>query len=796
MLVSSSIPNLVNGVSQQPAALRLVTQCEEQVNGYSSVVEGLRKRPPTKHIALLIADPAPTNAFQHVINRDRNERYIVLITDGDLRVFDLEGVEKTVAFPDGKDYLTAANPKESFRCVTVADHTFVANTTIQTAMDDTDLTPTRPAEALVNVKAGNYGKTYKLTVKVGSSTYTVSKQTSNTDPLDIDTVKIATDLTTSLGSTLPSGFTATRYGNAIHIQGDQDFSISGEDGYNGNAMFVAKGVVQRFSDLPAFGPEGFVVEVAGDQTSSFDNYYVKFEKKDANDSSGVWRETVKPGIKFKLDESTMPHILVREADGTFTFKVAEWDGREVGDEEQAPEPSFVGAAIADIFFYRNRLGLLADESVVFSRAGEYFNYWPTTVTAVLDSDPVDVAVSHVKVSILRHAVPYNESLLLFSDQTQFRLKAGDLLTPKTAAINATTEFEASPRVKPVGAGTSVFFVVERGQFSSVREYFVDPDNDSNDASDITAHVPKYIPGNAFKIAASTNEDVVIVLSEDDPGGLYVYKYLWAQGDTGGAVQKLQSSWSRWTFGEDATLLNADFVQSELFLIVKRPGGIYLEKMSLEAGATDPMSTWQIALDRRITDEECGTITYDEESDTSTFTVPYDEAGTLQVVTRRDAFHPDAIPGVEIEVVTQGVGELTVRGDVRGTPFFVGLKYAMEYTFSQVFYREASPGGGTSSVSGGRLQLLYFTVTFDKSGYFRAEVTPVGRATRTYVFSPRVAGASETILGEPIIISDEFRWPIYSRSNQVVVKLINDSFLPSRFLSAEWEGQYTIRSKRV
>ena len=52
-LVSRSIPNLVQGVSQQPEVLRLTSQASEQINGYSSVVEGLKKRPPTEYVAKL-----------------------------------------------------------------------------------------------------------------------------------------------------------------------------------------------------------------------------------------------------------------------------------------------------------------------------------------------------------------------------------------------------------------------------------------------------------------------------------------------------------------------------------------------------------------------------------------------------------------------------------------------------------------------------------------------------------------------------------------------------------------------
>ena len=72
-LVSRTIPNLVQGVSQQPEILRLNSQATEQINGFSSVVEGLKKRPPTNYIAKL-SGSSLSNSFIHTINRDTNER--------------------------------------------------------------------------------------------------------------------------------------------------------------------------------------------------------------------------------------------------------------------------------------------------------------------------------------------------------------------------------------------------------------------------------------------------------------------------------------------------------------------------------------------------------------------------------------------------------------------------------------------------------------------------------------------------------------------------------------------------
>ena len=80
-LISTSIPNLLNGVSQQPDTIRLPNQAETQENGLSDVVYGLGKRPPTIHVAKLNSDTFE-NSKVHFINRDSTERYTVLINNG------------------------------------------------------------------------------------------------------------------------------------------------------------------------------------------------------------------------------------------------------------------------------------------------------------------------------------------------------------------------------------------------------------------------------------------------------------------------------------------------------------------------------------------------------------------------------------------------------------------------------------------------------------------------------------------------------------------------------------------
>jgi hypothetical protein len=95
---SGIIQNFINGVSEQPAAVRLPTQVEAQVNAYSTVVRGLLKRFPTRHVAKLSGFD-PTSAYLHTINRGATERYEAAFrTDGIDVVSLVDGASKTVNF--------------------------------------------------------------------------------------------------------------------------------------------------------------------------------------------------------------------------------------------------------------------------------------------------------------------------------------------------------------------------------------------------------------------------------------------------------------------------------------------------------------------------------------------------------------------------------------------------------------------------------------------------------------------------------------------------------------------------
>ena len=812
-LISTTIPNLIGGVSQQPYTIRMASQCEVMENCLPSVVEFLRRRPATRHIGKIMNGHI-TDAAVHIIDRDSSEQYVAVLADNDIHVFDIEGNRKTVNFPEGKAYLTMDHPNVDAAFMTINDYTFLLNKTVKVGMLNTT-TPTRVPEALVFIKQASYATDYHVVLDGVTFSHTTYKDDNrrasdgleftsangydmnNTAALDAQRYKlsssvIAQDLANKINA--HGAFTCHVVKSSLWIlrKNNAAFSAQVSDSRSNTQLSITTDRVQRFSDLPVVAPNGYTTEITGDQSSSFDNYYVKFETNTGIwFDTGVWVETAKPGIKNSLNPATMPHALVREADGSFTLKTLTWGKRGCGDEEAAPDPSFIGRRLSAIFFYRNRLGLLASESCILSEAGEFFNFFPTTVTTLVDSDVIDVAASHTKAANLYHACAFSEGLILFSDQTQFLLEHDDSLSTKTVAVKPITEFECSVKAAPIGAGKNIFFATGRGAWAGVREYYVEEDSSLTDATDLTSHVPHYIPADIHKLVGSTNEDCLLALSTEDRHSVALYKYFWNNQD------KLQSSWSKWMFTGE--VLSAAFLNSSLLLVIQYNDGVYLEVMSLEPGYTDAHSPFEYTIDRKITEGDILSIEYDEPTKRSTLTFPYDLSGEPLVVSRygppanHALLHP---PGVSHVVTSYSDNEAVVEGDMRGRVFLAGVKYNSRFRLSPQIIREESGNSGKLAVTEGRLQLRSMTFTYGDTGYFEVRVTPEYRETDIRVFTGRLLGHGGNVLGQPVVPSGTFRVPILSRAETTTIEIQSDSFLPFQITSAGWEGFYHIRSRRV
>ena len=816
-VISRAIPTLLRGISQSSDALKQADHADIQDNADSNPVLGLSKRSGSQFLAT-VGNSTLGNVHIQTINRDATEQYVAIFSNGDVKVFELDGTEKTVNKPDGTNYLNTSDPRSVMKTVTIADFTFVVNTSITTAMDTAvSNSASNITQAIIFIKQATSKTTYSVTV----DGVTVTDDTTGNDPLSTDTV--ASDLAGGLNSGL-TGFTIARNGPVIHIKKNDgsNFSIDGNDSQGNTKMTIIKDTVQQFTDLPNVSPNGYVVEIVGDEGTAFDNYYVKFTTNNGNAfEEGQWQETVEAGIPFKFNYDTMPHVLIRQADGNFRFArvdgdtytisgtdftLPQWGERVVGDLVSSPNPSFIGNKINNVFFFRNRLGFLAADNVILSTVSEFFNFFPETVISVLDTEPIDVAASHTKVAILKHAVTMGEKLILFSEQTQFVLSSSaDNLTPSTANVLVQTEFESNAAAQPVGSGSSIYFLTKKGSFAGIREYIIAGGQQIQDAANTTIHVPRLIPSGIFKMAVSNNQDILVLLGTENPNKLYVNRWLYGEG-----FSKALNAWFTYTLNSNRSILNIDFIGTDLILVIEEANGVTLEKIPFETNFREPNAEFEYHLDHKVTEATSGvSVAYNSATGISTFTVPYRLRANMNVVGRYLASNEtstfvDAQGNTKTLVSGQALtttnttdgstSTITATGDFRNSKFIIGEPYEMHYRFSK--QRLTQGGGGASELISGRLQIHHFYIKYEDSGFFQVEVTPENRDTSLHKFTGRLLGAASASIGQINLDTGTFKVPIMSKSDRVSIDVKNNTFLPTLLASAEYEGVFHMRSRRT
>lgn len=330
MLISQTIPHLLNGVSQRPGTARHPTQLSSLVNGHGTLVSGLMKRPPAEYLGKLQASTTGWDSlFAHAVNRDDNERFLVTIANGSLKVFDMTagGAEITVEDRSGGSYLSGAS--NGYRAVTIGDDTYIVNRSKTVVMDTAYKESIQTPYALVTVEQSHFSTKYEILINGETvARYTTPAMSSAQAAELVSTDKIAEELALQFGAstesssgwsffhsdsdTLGQAFTCARFGSTLHIYttaSGADFDITVRDGLSDQGLYLIKGECQSFEDLPVRAPNGTKVKIVGDFREDQDDYWVEFDAGETGDEIGVWRECPAPGSQYRLKRSTMPHRL-------------------------------------------------------------------------------------------------------------------------------------------------------------------------------------------------------------------------------------------------------------------------------------------------------------------------------------------------------------------------------------------------------------------------------------------------------------------------------------------------------
>jgi hypothetical protein len=306
----------------------------------------------------------------------------------------------------------------------------------------------------------------------------------------------------------------------------------------------------------------------------------------------------------------------------------------------------------------------------------------------------------------------------------------------------------------------VYFATPAGAGTGIREYYVDVDSETNDAAEISAHVPTYLKGKPLAISAAANEDMLILQTNEDRSTVFPYRYFWS------GREKLQSSWSKWTFGGD--VLGIEFDQTDIFFVIQYGSKVALERMNLSNDDALEDTTFPVHLDRRV-------------KLTSTDTLPYTASNAVYVT--------------EAGAIVTAANALTHQSG--GGTVYAGVPYNFLYEFSEQLMKN-----NKESITSGRYQIKTMSVTYADTGFFDVKVVPhknlpsSGRNEYTRSFTGRVIGSGTNVLGTVPLDTGTYRFTVLANAKNAKITLESDSHLPCAFQSAEIESEFVLRSRRM
>jgi hypothetical protein len=974
--ISQKIGNLIGGVSQQPDTNKYNGQLRICDNYYPDIATGLIKRPGLKGISKL-ANAVDDGTWFHIF-RDDNEKYLFQFSKaGALKIWDVNsGLQQTVNTVAAESIAYAVHTSfEDMEALQINDYIFVLNRTKKVLQGSTSSSSYLPF-GFVNINTVAFNTDYVITIDGINFSHTTPSNASGATQNSVQT--IITALVASINGN--ANYVATGIGNTIFIRraNNADFALKATGGTTGSAVEAFKEVVTSVAQLPREFISDRRIKVEGSADSGSDNYWVQFIPSTAGQTEGVghWEETIAPSTVLGMNTQTLPHVVIREANGTFTFrqldeasatasagttvvtgiptsvsitsalsaghvvgeefsptggtgkdlrlrvtkvktetisntyaasssshvtqvkeparigysikyywylagiKIGEtypdfftsntaspliigdttylvsgafqtvgteiragitsiqirtgvidavsiiqagqgynatnsvsnkegdsfqivtvntqnlegdaarlnyWKGRSVGDSETNPFPSFVNETIDGISFFKNRIIFTSRQNVICSQAGDYFNFFASTVITIVDSDPIDLSASSLKPIRLKHMLPAPRGLLLFGDNGQYILETTtEAFAPKTAEINPLSANSQSDVISPVDIGSSYLLLEEGTKAATVFEMDVQ-DNIGGKPRfiELTRLIPTYIPSAIVRMKNSQTTGTVAMLSKQEPSWLYLYRFF-QQGDSRVA------GWFRWEL--PGTVESFDFYQDILYVVTKHGSNYVLSSMSL---LTDtPGQT--LLFEGQYIDVRLDLFDYNPVR-------TYDSVADLTHVCFKDGFedtdnqpvlmylNPDVAGYFEEQTLQYDASKptgqkyfLTVDGNQTSSKFALGYKYeALAQLPAFYFVRdEARAVKDTLNIP----RVSRITVNSYNSGPYKAVVRAQAR-DEFELYLPQINANAYNANNIPIIRNAQSTIPVLAKGDQFEFELIADAPFPTAFSSINWEGTY-------
>ena len=610
-------------------------------------------------------------------------------------------------------------------------------------------------------------------------------------PFDADTAVTGDTIIGGIIAELPTGITARTIGTGIYLSSANAFNV---EVVEEDLMRVMQSSVNDVTKLPNQCRHGYIVKISNSRMSDEDDYYVRFDGENDKDGTGSWSECAKPGIVLGFDTATMPIIIQRTATTTFTVKQFTYQDRTVGDDQTNPLPSFVGARINKVLFFRNRLAFLSGENVVLCRPGTVGlpDFFIETALTVSAADPVDISASSMFPSELFDGIEVNTGLVVFSTNQQFLLAADDtVFNPDTVKLRSISTFNYNKDITPISLGTTVGYVDNSNKFSRFNEMANIAREGEPNIVEVSKLVPTLLPKD-IDLLTNSRENSLVLYGKTGSNVIFGYRYFQV------TEKRTQAAWFKWTFKNN--LIYHFIIDDEYFFL---DADYYLQSVKLVQSDDAPSLTtadgtnFQLHLDNHTTVSGGG---YDAATNLTTFSniswLSSVTGGTSNLVIIDEGGTPAPTDGQGryAECTVSGTS-FTVPGNWQGITVTIGYLYEYSVKIPRI-YPTTQQGEVVKADVNSSLVIHRVKFHFGKIGLYQTTLERVGKADYTEVYESTVPDAYLASRG-PYLEEYIKTVPVYERNMNVDITLKSSHPSPATLRAMSWEGDYSPRYyKRV
>ena len=687
-------------------------------------------------------------------------------------------------------YLRGASA-DDIELLTLNDFTYVLNKarTVQTTSDKVDSLST---DAFIVIYVGAYNSKYEVILNGVTISYTTAQDATAGDA-DIPT--IVSNLVTNINGAggAAASCVATAVGGGIHVTLVTSIKVAG--GPSDNAIYSFTDKASDISSLPTQCQNGFKLKIVNSENIQADDLWVKFvTSNDAASGPGAWEETNAPDLSYKLDPLTMPHVLSREADGTFHFRPIAWENRDVGDDLTNPMPSFVGNTIRNMFFFRNRFGFLSGGNVILSKAGSFYDFFAGSAQIAVADDPIDISASSTKPVFLNYVRTTSAGLVMFSENEQFLLSTdSDLLSPETAKVNTLSSFECDTHVPAVDLGSSLAFISKSPLWTRLFEIANISTTDPPSTFNTTGIVPEFVPSTIDNVAASPGMSMI---SLGDTGTSTLYQYRFLQNVEG----RKASTWYKWDL--TGTLVDQFFDTSTFYAVVSDGTNVSINSIDLRQASDTGFLTLPTGEKTDVCMDMYAANPYRKYPSTGTLDVtrvylPFTHhAGKTLAVVALGGYIGGTLGATEASVgsilypTVAGSSPdqyVDIAGDYRGKNIIIGYIYTMTVDLPKLYVNSSGQGQSKNDYTSD-LIIHRIKVSTGLSGPVKYNVNLTGIPNRSNTVS---AIMPYTYTANDVAMAAEgvHDVAVFQRNENISLSIIGDTPLPVSLLGMTWEGKY-------